>query len=269
MWHNCWQMLVETSQARKHTHSEFKAAWWAMQEGREGFGFSLARLMLQKLMLNNIFMHGWSFYPAHHSHTSARKDVLFISEDVSFHDRDTNARRWCFFYGILLCCRGSKCKYFTDPLWSFHTDCQGLQSLNSPEIKKRGAGESNHFSTSSLPDLSSLTHAPRLRRKDENSSSKMTNTYGMWRMHSGHTHSPLLECCTAAFYLKRVDSALLKASNLNCRQHRKIRLSLMCRRLHSSRHRHVTLCLIRLRRQISLELRLNFYCLPRKKKMCL
>lgn len=127
---------------------------------RERFGFSLAHLMLQKLMLNNIFMHGWSCYPAHHSHISARKDVLFISEDVSFYDRDMNARQGCFFYGILLCCRGSKCKHFTDPLWSFHTDCQGLQSLNSPEIKKRGTGESNHFSTSSLPDLPSLTHAP-------------------------------------------------------------------------------------------------------------
>ncbi|TNN55441.1 hypothetical protein EYF80_034323 [Liparis tanakae] len=31
--------------------------------------------------------------------------------------------------------RGSKFKYIMAPLWSLHTDCEGLQRRNSPEIK--------------------------------------------------------------------------------------------------------------------------------------
>lgn len=116
-------------------------------------------------------------------------------------------------------------------------------SLNSREIKKRGTGESNHFSTSSLPDLSSLTRI--WGRKDENSSSNMTNTYrdvnDAFRPHS-LSAAWMLHCSILA--LAWADSVQPKASNLNCRHQRKIKLRLICWHLHSLRHRHVTFCLL-------------------------
>lgn len=155
-------------------------------------------------MLNNILTHQWSCecIQTHKWHVFFYAKTFCLSFKSLSYNREASAWQWCFFfremYSNLPCSRGFKCKYFMDPLWSFHTDCQGLQSLNSPEIKKRGTGESNHFSTSSLPDL--LTDS-RLRRKMKTPHPIWQNTYGMWRTHSGHTHCPPLECCIAAFYL--------------------------------------------------------------------
>lgn len=138
-------------------------------------------------MQNYIVVHHRSceYIQTHHWHVFPHTDFVLSLKSLSY-NTEVSVWQWCFpffffvqgFYSILLCCRGSKCKYFMDPLWSFHTDCQGLQSLNSPEIKKRGTGESNHFSTSSLPDLSSLTHAPVWGRK-------MKTPHPIWQIHMG------------------------------------------------------------------------------------
>lgn len=157
-----------------------------------------------------------------------------------------------FSRSILPCCRGSKCKYFMDPLWSFHTDCQGLQSLNSPEIKKRGTGESNHFSTSSLRDLSSLTHI---------CGEKMKTPHPIWQIHMGCEGciqaTLTLRCLNVAlqhFIFRELTVYKRKHRTSAVENRRKMRSSLICGRL----HRHVTFGLIRLRRQTSLELSLNF-----------
>lgn len=103
--------------------------------------------MLQKLMLNKIFMRQWRSerIPTHHA--------MFL-----------HAKTFCLSVEILSC-RGSKCKYFNGSSLVLSQRLSGASESESPEIKKRGTGESNHFSTSSLPDLSLLTCAPVREKK--------------------------------------------------------------------------------------------------------
>lgn len=255
MWHNCWQTLVETSQARKHTHTEFKAAWEARQEQREGFGFILAHLMLQKSTLHNIFMHQWSSerIPNDHLDVFSTQRCFVCLQKVFL-----TTEKWVLDSDALSTASSHVAEVpsvslFKDPLWSFHTDYQGFQSRNSPEIKMWGTGGSNHFSTSSL----SLISSHCLRRKLFIRYDRYT-----WDVKDAFRPYSLSPACIAAFYLQRVDRVQPKASNLNCLRQR---LSLICSRLHSLRHQHVALCLIRLRRQPSLEPSLNFKCLPGRK----
>lgn len=97
---------------------------------------------------------------------------------------------------------------------------------------------------------------------------KMKTLHPKWQIRMGCEG-----CIQATLTLRCLNVALqhfiLSELTVHCWKHQTstVRLSLMCRRLHSPRHRHVTFCLIRLRRQISLELSLNFYCLPGKKNM--
>lgn len=163
----------------------------------------------------------WTHPNSSLAHSLFHAKTLFVSKK-SFLQQSSERLTVMFFlrgfYSILSCWRGSKCKYFMDPLWSFHTDCQGLESLNSLEIKKRGSGESNHFSTSSPPDLSSLTCAPVW-------GGKMKTPHPIWQIHMGCEG-----CIQATRTLCRLNVALqhfifgkLTVYNreLNCRHQRK------------------------------------------------
>lgn len=143
-------------------------------------------------MLNNIFMPQWSLRTRCSSSlvcfSTQRRFVcllkVLLPTGMGAFDSDG-----AVFPYILPCCRGSKCKYFMDPLWSFHTDCQRLQTLNALEIKEQGTGESNHFSTSSLPDLSSLTPIWE---------EQMKTLQPVWQTHmgcEGCIQATLAHCC--------------------------------------------------------------------------
>lgn len=92
--------------------------------------------------------------------------------------------------------KGSKFRYFTNPLWFSHTDCQRLQSRNLWEIKKQRTGASNHFSVFSLPDQSWLTCAAvwGKKREDESGSYMLTNAW------EGSIQATFILCSAAFFF---------------------------------------------------------------------
>lgn len=169
MWHNCWQTLVGTSQAKK-THARWIQSSLIGKKAEEGAkpgaGFILAHLILHKSALNNVFMLHWS--PNYHLRLIPA-NLFHLSPGSVPHGQKIWELLLMSSCSVLLC---SKCKSFMDPLWCFHSHCEGLQSLNSLKIKMRGTGGSNHFSTSSLCLIS--PHC--LRRR---------TLHPIWQTHTG------------------------------------------------------------------------------------
>lgn len=188
-------------------------------------------------MLNNIFMHQPSCerIPAHHWLTVSTQRLFFLF--CFSYNIGVSAWQRCFFpffwgfHTILRCWRGSKCKYFMDPLWSCHSDCQGLQSLNSPEIKKWGTAESNHFSTSSRPDLPSLPRTPEEKRWALliRHVKYIWDVKGAFRPHS-LSAAWMLHCSISSLASWQCNRKRLSSTVVNRGE---IRLSLICRRLHA------------------------------------